>query len=552
MVLRYQKFYIISLLVAMHSRVFFASDPNKVQQNYRGTLLGGIIANTSQPSPSSSVHKAPKQPSTTQTSSVLRDWVKGVTEGQQAKKAELDRAWTKRQDEMQSAEDKKLFPDPIFQNLFIKEFYNWRARSPLVVLNTSSSEEIKKINDELKNASPEDVENVWRKFGYYDEYKKEEKILRELMVAIVDPYCVMHFGKLVNENSPEYDEMYEIYKKFVRINNNNFPLQSIPFNIKQDWKSLYPLLQDRMEILWFAIRQGRTDLAQELMHQDTELVSVKLRHSKNLLILQGLTESELKKYDDQNLFEKDFIDYLTTLHLACKEGKIAIAKNILDDPTGHSLVNIANTQGDVPLHDAASISPRLTSTLLNCGADPNISNNYGILPIENAVIADQSECVELLVNAGSQYRNIKPPLIQQAVQAGSYRVLEPLLNLPDIDITTSGPLNLLEIAYKQYEPYLDQSLLDDDKVADKAFQAYDLLLQVLSVCREVKVADDGNSLSLGKVITISKDVAFQIPAFQGYFPQDDSNPKQSSHKDAKDTKDTMVEMIKSWIQFKKL
>ncbi|XP_011644523.1 nuclear factor NF-kappa-B p100 subunit isoform X2 [Pogonomyrmex barbatus] len=114
------------------------------------------------------------------------------------------------------------------------------------------------------------------------------------------------------------------------------------------------------------------------------------------------------KSKDKEIIIKAFKDRTTygdsPLHCALRYGQKDIIRHILIlmsilNRDAEELVNIRNSSGKSPLHYAASQDqPEVTKALLILGADPNITDHYGQMPLHKAVkFPEAKDSVDILL-----------------------------------------------------------------------------------------------------------------------------------------------------------
>ncbi|XP_025152532.1 nuclear factor NF-kappa-B p100 subunit isoform X2 [Harpegnathos saltator] len=138
------------------------------------------------------------------------------------------------------------------------------------------------------------------------------------------------------------------------------------------------------------------------------------------------------------------------LHSALRYGQKNIAKYIFMLMTTLSdykdLVNTQNSSGKTPLHYAVTQNQSdITKVLLLLGADPNLSDHCGQMPLHNAVrFQETKECVDILLSAKDvnleAYTDLGWTPLHLAAEAGSYHAVESL-------IKTGANINNVDMSY---------------------------------------------------------------------------------------------------------
>ena len=89
----------------------------------------------------------------------------------------------------------------------------------------------------------------------------------------------------------------------------------------------------------------------------------------------------------------------TPLHQAASLGHIQLVNALLENGAN---VNLTNNYGDTPLHQAASLGhTEVVSTLIEYSADVNLANNEGQTPLSWAAYPGYTEIVRALLEAGA-------------------------------------------------------------------------------------------------------------------------------------------------------
>lgn len=118
------------------------------------------------------------------------------------------------------------------------------------------------------------------------------------------------------------------------------------------------------------------------------------------------------------------------LHVAIRYGQREIVKYILILMGIYSkyetIVNIQNSLGKTPLHYAVlQNQPEIIKALLQLGADPNMCDDHGYIPLHIAVrVPDAGACVDVLLSSKltdiEYYNDIGWTALHLAAEAGSY------------------------------------------------------------------------------------------------------------------------------------
>ncbi|XP_070156251.1 nuclear factor NF-kappa-B p110 subunit isoform X2 [Polyergus mexicanus] len=138
------------------------------------------------------------------------------------------------------------------------------------------------------------------------------------------------------------------------------------------------------------------------------------------------------------------------LHCALRYGQKNIIKHILMlmsvlKTNAEELVNIQNSSGKTPLHYAVSQEyAEITKALLILGADPNISDHYGQMPLHRAVqFSEAKASIDVLLSEEKINIEANTDLgwtpLQLAAEAGSYYAIHSLVkagaNVNNIDMS---------------------------------------------------------------------------------------------------------------------
>ncbi|KAH0630340.1 hypothetical protein JD844_013279 [Phrynosoma platyrhinos] len=137
-------------------------------------------------------------------------------------------------------------------------------------------------------------------------------------------------------------------------------------------------------------------------------------------------------------------------------------------------VNTCCKHGGTPLHAAVGLFPDCTLLLIQHGADVNLQDNWGVTPMYLAACSGQTECIQLLVEAGAyiSYRNKRtgvPPkrLVSQPAliswMEACRRQPRSLKHLSRLSIRTAlGHSRLRAITDFDLPPLLKQYLMFED------------------------------------------------------------------------------------------
>ncbi|XP_018307507.1 nuclear factor NF-kappa-B p105 subunit isoform X1 [Mycetomoellerius zeteki] len=160
------------------------------------------------------------------------------------------------------------------------------------------------------------------------------------------------------------------------------------------------------------------------------------------VIIDTIKDMKMKPREAKDIIKISFKDRTTygdtPLHCALRYGQKNNVKRILMlmstlNTDAEELVNIRNSSGKTPLHYAASQDqPEIIQALLMLGADPNITDHYGQMPLHRAVKFLEAEgsinilLAEKDVNIEANTDYGWSPL-QLAAQAGSYHAVYSLI-----------------------------------------------------------------------------------------------------------------------------
>ncbi|KAI1768625.1 hypothetical protein GGR53DRAFT_383781 [Hypoxylon sp. FL1150] len=138
-------------------------------------------------------------------------------------------------------------------------------------------------------------------------------------------------------------------------------------------------------------------------------------------------------------------DEKTALHLAVEKGQENAVKRILEDEKWRGMVNKKDNQGRTPLNlcsEEEHAADNIAEILIDNGADANISDDLGWVPLHNAASRSDDRITELLLGKGKAitnkktlYRGATP--LHMAVDRGHVRITELLLEAgANRDLTT--------------------------------------------------------------------------------------------------------------------
>ena len=157
-----------------------------------------------------------------------------------------------------------------------------------------------------------------------------------------------------------------------------------------------------------------------MIYKNTLLFIVGIMH-----VLHTYTMNDNQDHDRKKLLDSSF--YTTTDNGELL--KTMLARNI--DP------NIHNTDGNIPLHFAASnICPEYISILITAGANPNKINWYSCTPLHYAATAQQYESIQLLLN-----NKANPNLANNSSETPLHAAINYFVNPQIVELLLSSKTN---------------------------------------------------------------------------------------------------------------
>ncbi|XP_018365630.1 PREDICTED: nuclear factor NF-kappa-B p100 subunit isoform X2 [Trachymyrmex cornetzi] len=219
--------------------------------------------------------------------------------------------------------------------------------------------------------------------------------------------------------------------------NNDMPLTNTPSSndSAEISKEIKKMLDDRCSSMYEKLLyQGGED---KLTYDSAPSKKDEKLFAKDVII-DTIKNMKMKPHEAKDIIKISFKGRTTygdtPLHCALRHGQRNNVKRILMlmstlNTDAEELVNIQNSSGKTPLHYAATQDqPEIIRALLMLGADPNITDHYGQMPLHKAVKFPEAEgSIDILlaekdVNIEANTDCGWSPL-QLAAQAGSYHAV---------------------------------------------------------------------------------------------------------------------------------
>lgn len=209
-----------------------------------------------------------------------------------------------------------------------------------------------------------------------------------------------------------------------------------------------PRFSNSVNTLYHAIRGGRPDVVDQLLHQGVEIetvfrdppdlqygtalhlaVSCGQAETVALLLRRGASVSAKAKAE---LF-KFQMRWLEPLHLAAYHGLQEIARMLLDQGArieANALGNFTNKEKRTPLHlavlgDDSDEIPRMVRLLLDYGANPEVKDDLGMKPGDYAVMLKQESLRRYLPPSSSS--KLKARVVKMRIKFGPFALAGPLM-----------------------------------------------------------------------------------------------------------------------------